>query len=193
MRPALRHLALLLMLLGGSVGLLEATPAIAGFHYDAPPQVVAGTRAGAPVARTTTTPPAVRRIAGTATRRGSQTLPRASTSSFLPRRAAKGEGALSRLGSRLADETGSFSPFAGRGASRLTNSQATDLADWLGYRSTGQTLRGEKVFTNGKQFIVQDTTSHSGGVWKMAKSPEALNSRTSRMGTYDEQLNYIGP
>jgi RHS repeat-associated protein len=108
--------------------------------------------------------------------------------------ATKGGGALSRLGSRLADETGSAEVRAiGRGGSRLTNAQATDLADWLGYRSTGQTLRGEKVFTDGKRFIVQDTTSHSGGVWKMAKSPGALNSRTSGVGTYGEQLNYVGP
>ncbi len=33
---------------------------------------------------------------------------------------------------------------------------------------------------------------HNGGVWKMAKSPEALNSKNTRMGTYDANLNRIG-
>lgn len=79
------------------------------------------------------------------------------------------------------------------GASRLTNAQATDLAGWLGFRSTGRHLRRERVFTDGKRFIVQDTTSHTGGMWKMAKTDKALGSRTTRTGTYDEQLNYIGP
>jgi hypothetical protein len=103
--------------------------------------------------------------------------------------AAQGEGALSRLGSRLADGSGDFAPFAGRGGSRLTNSQATDLAEWLGFRAAVKPLRGELVFTDGKRFIVQDTTSHTRGVWKMAKSRRELGSKTTRMGTYDEQLN----
>lgn len=50
-----------------------------------------------------------------------------------------GKSADGRL-ARLADETGEFRPFAGRGAaSRLTNSEATDLAEWLGFQSGWET------------------------------------------------------
>jgi hypothetical protein len=75
---------------------------------------------------------------------------------------------------------------------RLTNAQATDLANYLGYRDTGRILRGQKVFTNGRTFIVQDTTSHNGGAWKIANSIEALNNRRTRTATTDALLNPIG-
>lgn len=77
----------------------------------------------------------------------------------------------------------------------LTNSQATDLARWNGFESTGARLRGQTVFRKpgSRQYIVQDLDSHLGGTWKMARSPEALRSKSTRLGTYDEQLNRLGP
>ncbi len=74
----------------------------------------------------------------------------------------------------------------------LTNAQAKDLAEYNGYRDTGRTLRGEKIFTDGKNFIVQDTTSHNGGTWKIAKSERALGSKTTRTATTDALLEPIG-
>ena len=94
-------------------------------------------------------------------------------------RATKGRG----LRARVADETGSFSPFAGRGgASRLTNSQAGDLAEWQGYKAVGRQLRGQEIFRRGRNYIVQDIDSHSGGIWKMARSPEALGKQADTTG-----------
>jgi len=75
---------------------------------------------------------------------------------------------------------------------RLTNAQATELADYLGYRYTGQSLRGERVFTNGRTYIVQDSTSHTGGTWKIAGSIRDLNRRETRTATTDALLNPIG-
>ncbi|WP_280668855.1 MULTISPECIES: polymorphic toxin-type HINT domain-containing protein [unclassified Kitasatospora] len=78
----------------------------------------------------------------------------------------------------------------------LTSKQATDLAKFLGYRDTGQRLKGQKIFTNGKTFISQDIGdgdgSHNGGTWKLAKSIKDLGSKSTRTGTYDAMLNKIG-
>jgi len=68
----------------------------------------------------------------------------------------------------------------------------TDLAKWLGFRRTGESLRGELIFTDGRRYIVQDIDAHSGGTWKMATSLKALRAKSTRGGTYDEQLNRIG-
>jgi len=75
----------------------------------------------------------------------------------------------------------------------LTNPQAQDMAKRVGYRRTNYTSSGQTVFTNGKTYITQDITSHSGGLWKMARTVAELGSKTTRMGTYDHDLNYIGP
>jgi hypothetical protein len=75
---------------------------------------------------------------------------------------------------------------------RLTNAQATDLANYLGFRPTNYIVRGQRVFTDGRSYIVQDTTSHNGGTWKIANSVEDLNSKTTRTATTDALLNEIG-
>ncbi|AZI59449.1 hypothetical protein EH165_06560 [Nakamurella antarctica] len=49
------------------------------------------------------------------------------------------------------------------------------------------------VGTNDKNFITQDIDIYNGGTWKMAKSVAALGSKTTRSGTYDYDLTYIGP
>ena len=46
---------------------------------------------------------------------------------------------------------------------------------------------GQEVFSNGKNFITRDVDSHSGGVWKM------FDRAGRRLGTYDANLNRIGP
>lgn len=46
---------------------------------------------------------------------------------------------------------------------------------------------GQEVFTDGSRFITRDVDSHSGGVWKM------FDRSGRRLGTYDGNLNRIGP
>jgi RHS repeat-associated protein len=104
-------------------------------------------------------------------------------------RAAEGEESLlSRIGQALASERGSI----GR-PTPLTNSQATDLARWNGFEPTGESRRGQIIFRRRNRYIIQDIDSHMGGTWKMADSPAGLRSKRTRMGTYDERLNRIGP
>jgi RHS repeat-associated protein len=45
---------------------------------------------------------------------------------------------------------------------------------------------GQKVFTNGKNYITPDVDQHKGGVWKM------FDQRGNRTGTYDADLNRVG-
>lgn len=75
----------------------------------------------------------------------------------------------------------------------LTTSQATQMAYRVGYRATTKFVRGQRVFTNGKNYIVQDIDSHSGGLWKMANSIRELGSKATRAGTYAYNLDYVGP
>ncbi|WP_152961918.1 toxin C-terminal domain-containing protein [Aneurinibacillus migulanus] len=84
---------------------------------------------------------------------------------------------------------------------RMTTKEATAAAKKLGYEPTNHTTKNkQKIFYNKKTktYISQDIGSadgsppHKGGVWKMAKSPEALNRKETRMGTYDANLKRIG-
>jgi hypothetical protein len=40
--------------------------------------------------------------------------------------------------------------------------------------------------------ITPDIDGHNGGIWKMGKTIKDLNSKSTRMGTYDKNLNRIG-
>ena len=60
-----------------------------------------------------------------------------------------------------------------------------------GYKRTKYKSHGQSVYTNGKDFISPDKDGHNGGVWKRAKTLKDLESRDTRMGTYDEFLNRI--
>jgi RHS repeat-associated protein len=71
----------------------------------------------------------------------------------------------------------------------LTDQQ---MAEALGFWRTKYVSHGKAVFTNGDVYITRDVDAHIGGVWKMAKTPQALKSKKTRMGTYDAQLNRIG-
>lgn len=74
-------------------------------------------------------------------------------------------------------------------------------ANKLGFiKSPYKAKNRERIYYNKKTktYISQDigsgdgTGPHNGGVWKQAKSPEELNSKKTRMGTYDANLNRIG-
>jgi len=100
---------------------------------------------------------------------------------------------LGRLRGRigdLGDDTGAI----GAG-NRLTSSQAGDMANRLGYRAAGRLrVKGQQVFTNGDDHIVQDIDNHLlKALWKRGGSYEDLFSKKTRMGTYDYDLNRIGP
>ncbi len=43
-----------------------------------------------------------------------------------------------------------------------------------------------------KTYITADIDRHIGSVWKKVKTVEGLRSNTTRLGTYDEFLNWIG-
>ena len=91
---------------------------------------------------------------------------------------------------------------AARTWKRMTSKEATEAANKLGYVKVKniRSKNGEAIYYNSKTktYISQDIGSrngmgpHNGGVWKMAKSPESLNSKRTRMGTYDESLKRIG-
>jgi hypothetical protein len=102
-----------------------------------------------------------------------------------------GSGVFARLRALdWADDTGAART-PGYGG-RLTSSQAAQMAERVGYRPTNYISRGERVFTNGKTFITQDTTAHTGGLWKMADSVQDLRAG-ARLGTFDYDLNWIAP
>jgi hypothetical protein len=73
---------------------------------------------------------------------------------------------------------------------RMTNKEAREQAKKLGYdkevKNAPFKSQGNKVFTNGKNFISADRDMHSGGAWKM------FNRAGQRLGTYDINLVRIG-
>ncbi|MEU4384116.1 polymorphic toxin-type HINT domain-containing protein [Promicromonospora sp. NPDC023805] len=78
---------------------------------------------------------------------------------------------------------------------KLTNSQATDLAEHLGYtRARNESSHGQLVFEDpkGRWFISQDTEAHSGGTWKIAKSVAKLARKDTRTATTDALLTIVG-
>ncbi|MDM0030484.1 toxin C-terminal domain-containing protein [Variovorax sp. J31P216] len=69
-----------------------------------------------------------------------------------------------------------------------TTREATQAAKALGYRRINETVNGQAVFTDGKNYISRDFDSHSGGAWKMADSIKELSSRDTRAGTFNADL-----
>nr|WP_253728696.1 toxin C-terminal domain-containing protein [Treponema sp. OMZ 857] len=70
--------------------------------------------------------------------------------------------------------------------------EATAVAAKLGFSKTNYFSEREPVYKKGHLYITPDRTSHNGGVWKMADSVASLKQRSTRMGTYDANLNRIG-
>ncbi|MBJ9978520.1 DUF637 domain-containing protein, partial [Pseudomonas sp. S30] len=74
-----------------------------------------------------------------------------------------------------------------------TTKEAKVAAEALGYQKISETVHGgQAVFRKGKSYITRDLDGHNGGAWKMASSVKALESRTTRDGTFDKNLNRIG-
>ncbi len=87
-----------------------------------------------------------------------------------------------------ADETGAIRFVRTR---VMTNAEATQAAAGLGFRPTGRLHRGQRVFTNGKRYLIQDIDGHS-GTWKMGKTVDDLKRRHTRLGTFDGDLQRVG-
>jgi len=65
-------------------------------------------------------------------------------------------------------------------------------AEKLGFKRINDTINGQAIFTDGVRFITRDIDWHNGGAWKMADSVRNLGSKETRMGTYDQDLKWIG-
>ena len=88
---------------------------------------------------------------------------------------------------------GSSDGTSGARVSAFNNTQeATAAARNLGFSKTNFHSHGQPVFKKGNRYITPDVDSHSGGTWKMADSVRNLNSKNTRLGTFDENLNWIG-
>ncbi|MFW2500434.1 toxin C-terminal domain-containing protein [Clostridium diolis] len=61
-----------------------------------------------------------------------------------------------------------------------------------GYLKINQRSRcGQAIYFNKKTkiYITPDVDQHNGGYWKVAYSPDALNSKSTRLGTYNKDLS----
>jgi hypothetical protein len=75
---------------------------------------------------------------------------------------------------------------------KITSQEAAEIAKKLGFRKTNYYIHNQPVFQKGNKFITTDIDSHNGGFWKMADSIKNLSRKTTRMGTYDQNLKRIG-
>jgi len=65
----------------------------------------------------------------------------------------------------------------------MTNKEATEKAEELGYQKTNERSHGQPVYKNPKgnpKYITPDVDSHSGGTWKGADSVKDLGSKNTR-------------
>jgi len=95
------------------------------------------------------------------------------------------EGAISMV-SRTKNAAGAA---ARKADTPLTTSQATDLANWLGFKKvrTGaspvKNSHGQPVYKSGNRYISPDVDGHNGGTWKV------FDRRGNRVGTYNYDLS----
>lgn len=81
----------------------------------------------------------------------------------------------------------------GSGAVYKTDTDAAKGATDLGYTRTNLRSSGDTaIFKKGNSYITRDRTGHKGGAWKEASSPENLNKKSTRNGTFDVNMNRIG-
>ncbi|WP_446230390.1 toxin C-terminal domain-containing protein [Pasteurella testudinis] len=74
-----------------------------------------------------------------------------------------------------------------------TDSEAAKKAKELGYEKTNfRTKSGAAIFKKGNSYISRDVDGHIGGAWKEASSPDKLNRKDTRNGTFDIELNRLG-
>ncbi len=76
-------------------------------------------------------------------------------------------------------------------AIKVTAKQAIAEAEKLGFEKTNYYYKGQPIFKKGNRYISPDADIHNGGVWKMADSVKNLEHKSTRMGTYDKDLNRI--
>lgn len=76
-----------------------------------------------------------------------------------------------------------------------TTADATAAATKLGYIKIKDISNGQAVYmvtktstVKGLTYISPDVDSHNGGAWKAASSVANLGSKTTRLGTYNENL-----
>ena len=76
-----------------------------------------------------------------------------------------------------------------------TNQEVATIASKLGYIKTNKCSKNRTIYAHpkGKNYITHDIDSHNGGFWKLAKTIKDLASKNTRIGTYDKDLNIIGP
>lgn len=77
----------------------------------------------------------------------------------------------------------------------LATKDITAIAKKLGYTKVkNRHSHGQAIYYNSKTktYITYDADAHNGGFWKMAKTIDGLLSKSTRLGTYDENLNRIG-
>jgi hypothetical protein len=74
---------------------------------------------------------------------------------------------------------------------KMTAKQAAIEAEKLGFEKTNYYYKGQPIFKKGNRYISPDVDVHNGGVWKMADSVKNLEHKSTRMGTYDKNLNRI--
>lgn len=78
-----------------------------------------------------------------------------------------------------------------------TESAAKKIALSLGYKSVGKGKFKTTVYYNKKaplnrKFIILDAKKHSGGSFKGGPTFSSVDSKKTRGGTFDENLEYIG-
>jgi hypothetical protein len=71
-----------------------------------------------------------------------------------------------------------------------TADEAKAKAREMGWTKTNYRAGGgeEAVFKKGRHYISRDEDGHNGGAWKMADSPEKLQNKKLRMGTFNKDL-----
>lgn len=76
-----------------------------------------------------------------------------------------------------------------------TTAAATQAAERIGYKKTGQTSNGQAVYeatksakVKGLPYITPDAGAIR-GAWKAAKTVAALSSKQTRLGTFNEDLS----
>ncbi|MDO4894243.1 toxin C-terminal domain-containing protein [Moraxella sp.] len=72
------------------------------------------------------------------------------------------------------------------------DTEAAKAAAALGYTKTNLRSSGDTIiFKKGNSYITRDRTGHKGGAWKEASSPEKLNRKETRNGTFDINMNRV--
>jgi filamentous hemagglutinin len=69
-----------------------------------------------------------------------------------------------------------------------TTREAAQAAQALGFRRINETVNGQAVFTDGKNYISRDVDGHNGGAWKAADSVKELGTKETRAGTWNSDL-----